>query len=196
MTEDIIWREATKADTVRMQSFTCTNQRRQRGEIPYEREVQAFFRQRAIPETNCSIDARLDGRLMIAEDCHGIAAAYAHRLLARHEYPPKLEDLPPDQPIRELCFLGIALRHRGKGGAMAGEAINEALWDILDSAPEASRIYVTGLVDYRNKASERMLIRYDFEQVSEGGPPPTKDNPDRLGRWIRILRPADAANSN
>lgn len=184
MTEDVKWREATKSDTVYMRSFICTSSRPKRGEIGVEHQVQAFFRQYAIPRVNAAKDQGLDGRLVIAEDSRGIAAAYAHRLLALKEYPKELK-IPAGRPLRDLCFLAIAKHHRGKGGAMADEAINEALWDIKDRSPEAPRIYVTGLVDYRNIASMRMLARHRFDELSRGGPPPTGDN--RLGRWMREL---------
>jgi hypothetical protein len=88
-------------------------------------------------------------------------------------------------PVRELCFLGIALRSRS--GIMADEAVNEALWDICDREPEARRVYVVGQVNYRNKASMRMLERSSFIELSRGVPPPNGNG--RLGWWLRILRP-------
>ncbi|MFD3945536.1 hypothetical protein [Streptomyces sp. NPDC058579] len=200
MTHDVKWREVTKQDKTYMQSFACTAERRRRGEIRVEYTVQAFFRHFGIAKTNQAKDAGLDGRLLIAEDSEGIAAAYAHRLLEPDEYPQELE-VPDDCPVRDLCFLAVAERYRvaggalfgqtGTPGAMADEAINEALWDIRDRAPKAPRIYVTGLVDYRNIPSMRMLTRNHFDELSRGGPPPSGDN--RLGRWMRILRqPTDA----
>jgi hypothetical protein len=196
MTLDVKWREVTKRDKAYMQTFTCTTARQQRGKVVVERQVQAFFRKFAISQTNQAKDEGFDGRLMIAEDSWGIAAAYAHRLLDPEEYPKELK-IPAHCPVRDLCFLAVADRYRTKAdlllneaakdkGAMADEAINEALWDIKDRAPHAPRIYVTGLVDYRNRASMRMLTRNHFGEISRGCPPPTGDN--RLGRWLRILR--------
>ncbi|QKZ20345.1 hypothetical protein [Streptomyces chartreusis] len=196
MTFDLKWREATKKDTVYMRSFKCTSAAATaRGTVGVEHQVQAFFRHFAIAETNRAKDQGLDGRLMIAEDEQGIAAAYAHRLLAPEEYSAEL-DVPADSPLRDLCFLAVAERYRarsgalfgsaGTAGAMADEAINEALWDIRERAPGAPRVYVTGLVDYRNTASMRMLARNHFVEISRGCPPPTGDN--RLGRWMRVLR--------
>ncbi|WP_326827141.1 hypothetical protein [Streptomyces sp. NBC_01751] len=196
MNHDVKWREATKPDAVYMQTFTCTSARPKHGKdgVNVEHQVQAFFRQYAIKQTNRARDERLDGRLMIAEDSKGIAAAYAHRLLAPQEYPEELE-IPVNCPVRDLCFLAVAERYRvttgalypeaSAPGALADEAINEALWDIKVRAPDAPRIYVTGLVDYRNAASLRMLTRNHFDEISRGCPPPTVDN--RLGRWMRIL---------
>jgi hypothetical protein len=195
MTYDVKWREVTKRDTAYMRTFRCTSAPAKRGTIGVEHQVQAFFRQYAIARTNAAKAQGLDGRLMIAEDEQGIAAAYAHRLLALDEYPADL-DVPAACPVRDLCFLAIAERYRapsgalfgegGTRGAMADEAVNEALWDIKDRATAARRIYVTGLVDYRNTASMRMLTRHHFDEISRGCPPPTGDN--RLGRWMRILR--------
>jgi hypothetical protein len=194
MTYDVKWREVTKQDTVYMRTFRCTSARAERGTVGVEHQVQAFFRQYAIARTNQAKAQGLDGRLMIAEDEQGIAAAYAHRLLAPDEYGEL--DVPADCPVRDLCFLAIAERYRaprgalfgdvGLRGAMADEAINEALWDIKDRATAAPRIYVTGLVDYRNRASWRSPPRNHFDEISRGCPPPTGDN--RLGRWMRVLR--------
>uniref|UniRef100_A0AAU2JYM7 Uncharacterized protein n=1 Tax=Streptomyces sp. NBC_00049 TaxID=2903617 RepID=A0AAU2JYM7_9ACTN len=196
MTDEIKWREVSKADTRYMRSFTCTSSPspKNRGEIGVEHQVQAFFRQYAIAETNAAKDADLDGRLMIAEDSEGIAAAYSHRLLAPGEYPTELE-IPAHCPVRDLCFLAVAERYRTRSdvlfgeaprGTMADEAIDEALWDIKDRSPDAARIYATGFVDYRNTASMRMLARNHFNEISTGRPPPTGNN--RLGLWMRILR--------
>lgn len=82
MTHDVKWREATKKDTRYMRTFTCTSAPAERGTVGVEYQVQVFFRQYAIALTNRAKDQGLDGRLMIAEDERGIAAAYAHRLLA------------------------------------------------------------------------------------------------------------------
>ncbi|WP_032769781.1 hypothetical protein [Streptomyces sp. CNS654] len=198
MTHDVKWRVATKDDTRYMQSFTCTSSSKKRGraEVSFEYEVQAFFRKFAIPQVNQAKNDGLDGRLVIAEDEKGIAAAYAHRLLEPNEYREIGVEVPPGCPVRELCFLAVAERYRaprGKlpglsftPGAMADESVNEALWDIKDRAAESPRVYVTGLVDYRNAASMRMLTRNGFDEVSRGCPPPRGDS--RLGRWMRILR--------
>ncbi|MEV7445671.1 hypothetical protein AB0O22_31815 [Streptomyces sp. NPDC091204] len=195
MTFDVKWREATKSDRTYLRTFTCTSAPVPRGTVGAERQVQSFFRQYATAATNRAITEGLDGRLVIAEDEEGIAAAFAHRLVAVQEYPAELE-IPANCQVRDLSFVAVAERYRvpqgallgdiGTPGAMADEAINEALWDIKDRAGDAPRVYVIGLVDYRNAASMRMLGRNHFEELSRGVPPPTGDN--RLGRWMRILR--------
>nr|WSS73673.1 hypothetical protein OG491_36220 [Streptomyces sp. NBC_01175] len=196
MTHDVKWREVTKRDTRYMRSFTCTSApaRTERGTVGVEHQVQAFFRQYAIALASRAKDQGLDGRLMIAEDEQGIAAAYVHRLLAAEEY--RELEIQANCPVRDLCFLAIAERYRvpadtllgetSSPGTMADEAVNEALWDIKDRAATAPLIYVTGLVDYRNAPSMRMLARNGFNEISRGCPPPTGDN--RLGRWLRLLR--------
>lgn len=195
MTYDVKWREATKRDTAYLRTFSCTSAPVSRGTVGVERQVQSFFRQYAISATNRACNEGLDGRFFIAEDEQGIAAAFAHRLLADKEYPAALK-IPAKCQVRDLSFLAVAERYRvpagtllgefGTPGAMADEALNEALWDMQDRAGEAPRIFVTGLVDYRNEASMRMLARNHFEEISRGEPPPTGDN--RLGRWMRVLR--------
>lgn len=94
-------------------------------------------------------------------------------------------DIPASHVARELCFLAVAVRHRNQNGTVADEAVIEALWDIRDQEPAAERIWVLGRVDYRNKASMRMLQRHSFREVTRGEPPPKGDQ--RLGWWLRVL---------
>ncbi|MGW9439607.1 hypothetical protein [Streptomyces sp. NPDC055607] len=191
MTDAIHWREAVKnRDTVALRRFTCTTKREgKRHPPPHEDQVQRYFRQHAIAAANRSRDQGNGGRLMIAEDSLGIAAAYTHQRLTN--LPPKvalsLGFMGAGEVTRELCFLAVATRHRSKGGALADDAVARALYDILDCEPEAERIHVFGQVDYNNKASMKMLERFNFRQLTQGVPPPTGDQ--RLGWWLHIIDP-------
>ncbi|MFI8100477.1 hypothetical protein [Streptomyces sp. NPDC086023] len=121
----------------------------------------------------------------------GIAAAYTHQRLDPTTFPPQLalalDFMGAGEVVRELCFLAVATRNRGKEGALADEAVTEALYDIIDCEPEAERIYVLGQVDYNNKASMQMLDRFNFRQLTQGVPPPRGDQ--RLGWWLHIIDP-------
>ncbi|MFF2305960.1 hypothetical protein ACFVVP_26055 [Streptomyces sp. NPDC058128] len=193
MTDMIRWREAAKkTDTLSLRTFTCTTRRKGKYDPPFhEDEVQRYFRQHAITAANRSRDQGRGGRLMIAEDSQGIAAAYTHQRLDPSRFPDRLASAltvaGPREVVRELCFLAVATHHRGKGGALANEAITEALYDIIDSEPEAERIHVLGQVDYHNTASMQLLERFNFEQLTKGVPPPRGDQ--RLGWWRHIIDP-------
>ncbi|MGQ4490010.1 hypothetical protein ACN6LM_000437 [Streptomyces sp. SAS_281] len=193
MTDTIHWREAEKKrDTLSLRGFTCTTPREGRAAPPlHEDQVQRYFRHHAIAAANRSRDQGKGGRLMIAEDSQGIAAAYTHQRLDPASFPTKLalalDFMGVQEVVRELCFLAVATRYRNNGGALADEAVTEALYDIVDCEPEAERIYVLGQVDYNNKASMKMLERFDFLQLTQGVPPPTGDQ--RLGWWLRIVDP-------
>ncbi|MFF0561955.1 hypothetical protein [Streptomyces sp. NPDC004266] len=192
MTDAIHWREAVKnRDTVALRRFTCTTKREgKKGPPPHEDQVQRYFRQHAITAANRSRDQGNGGRLMIAEDSLGIAAAYTHQRLTT-KLPPKvllaLGFMGAGEVTRELCFLAVATRHRSKGGALADDAVARALYDIIDCEPEAERIHVFGQVDYNNKASMKMLERFNFRQLTQGVPPPTGDQ--RLGWWLHVIDP-------
>ncbi|MEU0001873.1 hypothetical protein ABZ069_33690 [Streptomyces microflavus] len=193
MTDTIHWREAVKSrDTVALRRFTCTTRREgKNAPPPHEDEVQRYFRQHAIAAANRSRDQGRGGRLVIAEDAQGIAAAFTHQRVDPARFPPKLaralDITGAGEVVRELCFLAVATRYRGRGGLLANEAVTEALYDIIDCESQAQRIHVLGQVDYHNKASMQMLERFNFSRLTQGVPPPKGDQ--RFGWWLHIIDP-------
>ncbi len=184
MSGSVRWRPAVKnRDTVALRSFTCARAWKGAKRPPiYEDEVQRYLRQHAVAATNRSRDQGRDGRLILAEDSRGIAAAYTHQRFDEPQRHPNL-DIPDDLPQREICFLGVGLWRRGTG--FADTVVAHALWDVLDRSPEAPLVYIWCRVDHRNEPSQKMLTRAHFTEVTHGGPGAQPDA--RLGWWLRMM---------
>ncbi|MFJ9434558.1 hypothetical protein ACIRQY_33575 [Streptomyces sp. NPDC101490] len=198
-TFDHTWRKARKRDRHLIQStFACAAVRHGSKTAPdWEREVQLFFRRDALTAVRTNRNKHEDRRFLIGVDDQGVAAALTHRRMPTSDYEHDLGRIRigfGDHPVREIAFLGVHLRHRHSGGAVADDALDTALHDILDREPEADLIYVIGRADYRNNSSMRMLDRNGFTQLKPGVPPPQEDT--RLSWWARPLaRPADTTAS-
>ncbi|MDQ1018937.1 hypothetical protein [Streptomyces afghaniensis] len=173
----LAWRTPDKQDRRLLQTFTCAEERPPKGRPAFwEDEVQKYFRQEALADTNRS--PSLDQRFRIAEDAMGIAAAYTH---ARPEgLHPDLR-VSPGQACRYLLMLGVALRHRHQGGKVADELLIDALYDIAEREPNRESVVVLARVDWRNIPSQNMLSRWGFEEVIRGSAA------ERLGWWMLIL---------
>ncbi|GHC88486.1 hypothetical protein GCM10010349_75800 [Streptomyces flavofungini] len=171
------WRTPGKQDRRLLQTFTCAEGRPPDGRLPFwENEVQKYFRQDALADTNRS--AHLGQRFRIAEDASGIVGAYTH---ARPEsLHPDLR-LAPDQACRGLLMLGVATRHRHQGGKVADQVFDDALYDMAQRESARKSIVILGHVDRRNVPSQRMLRRQGFEEVVPGTPA------ERLGLWMLTL---------
>ncbi|MEU0953528.1 hypothetical protein ABZ353_14480 [Streptomyces niveus] len=144
--------------------------------MPWEHEVQTYFRSEALADTNRSL--RYDQRFRIAEDAQGIAAAYTH---ARPAEPHPDLQIPPTHACRYLLVIAIALRHRHQGGKFADEVLIDALYDIVEREPDDDSVAVLARVDYRNVSSRNMFRRTGFEEVLPGTPA------SRLGWWLLTL---------
>ncbi|WP_430378144.1 hypothetical protein [Streptomyces sp. B1-3] len=174
---DFTWRTPGKHDRRLLQAFTCADGKPPSGRpLFWEEEVQKYFRHQALADTNSW--ARLDQRFHIAEDASGIAAAYTH---ARPESPHPDLQLSAGQACRYLLMLGVALRHRFQGGKAADEALLHALHDILHREPDSQSVAVLARVDRRNLPSQKLLLRWDFEEVIPG------TVSERLGWWLLIV---------
>ncbi|MYR59599.1 hypothetical protein GTY54_26310 [Streptomyces sp. SID625] len=173
----LTWRTPDKQDRRLLQSFTCAEPKPPKGRpLLWEDEVQKYFRQEALADTNSS--ARFDQRFRIAEDAAGVAAAYTH---ARPEQPHPDLRLPPGTACRYLLMLGVAVRHRHQGGKVADAVLLDALHDIAEREPDHESVAVLGRVDRRNLPSQNMLRRWGFEEVIPGSAAM------RLGWWLLIL---------
>ncbi|MGW7363200.1 hypothetical protein ACWGI8_07180 [Streptomyces sp. NPDC054841] len=173
----VVWKIANKQrDAKALEAFTCALKRPPKNRAySWELEVQKYFHKEVWADTNES--SHLGQRFRIAEEAEGIAAAYTHARLA--DQPP--EFVPPDgEPSRLLVMLGIAVRHRHKGGKFADEVLTDALHDVLDSEPESATINVFAKVHMHNTPSQNMLTRGEFRQH-------IRATPTRLGWWILTL---------
>ncbi|MEU9734070.1 hypothetical protein [Streptomyces sp. NPDC048002] len=170
---DLSWRAATKADKTLLQGFTCTEPaRRLRNGRPaphhreWELEVQTWFRSGdALADAN--EDAAYGGRLLLGFVEGDLAVCTSHaRLRNPGVETPLRKHLGFEGPIRVLKAVGIARVHRGAGGLLADQALDDVLADMLDQ--ESSReTLVLGRVDSRNKPSERFVARNGFELLDD-----------------------------
>jgi hypothetical protein len=174
---DFTWRTPGKHDRRLLQAFTCAVGKPPRGRpLFWEEEVQKYFRQQALADTNSS--AHLDQRFRVAEDTSGAAAAYTHaRPASAH---PGLE-LSAGQACRYLLMLGVAVRHRFQGGKVADEVLLHALHDVLEREPASQSVAVLARVDRRNAPSQALLSRWDFQEVIPG------TVSQRLGWWLLVV---------
>ncbi|MFI6374771.1 hypothetical protein [Streptomyces sp. NPDC050546] len=173
----LAWRTPNKQDRRLLQTFTCAEAKPPKGRPAFwEDEVQRYFRQEALADTNRSVS--LDQRFRIAEDAVGIAAAYTH---ARPEGIHPDLDVLPGQAFRYLLMIGVSLRHRHQGGKVADEVLIDALYDIVEREPDHESVAVMARVDWRNIPSQKMLSRFGFEEVIRGSAA------ERLGWWLLTL---------
>ncbi|MFB7235020.1 hypothetical protein ACFCXK_09640 [Streptomyces sp. NPDC056269] len=186
------WRQARKLDRHLIQStFECAAVRSGQKSAPaWESEVQRFLRHDALTAARTKRNQGQDGRFLIGVDTQGVAAALTHYRMLPTDFEEELGNIG-NQPVREISFLGIHLRHRRSGGAVADDALDAAFYDILDREPDANTIYVIGRADYRNNGSMRMLTRNGFTKIKDGVPPPHENT--RLSWWVRPLARPDAA---
>ncbi len=70
-----------------------------------------------------------------------------------------------DGPIRTLQAVAVSTSHRGRGGAVADEAMSRALDDIITREAGVETL-VTAKIDIRNEPSEAMAGRHGFEPLS------------------------------
>lgn len=173
----VSWRIPNKRDRGLLQSFSCAQGVPPKGQpLPWEHEVQTYFRHEALADTNRSV--RHDQRFRIAEDAQGLAAAYTHaRPLEQH---PDLH-VPSGHACRYLLMIAVALRHRHQGGKLADEVLINALFDIVEREPDHDYVAVFARIDYRNVPSQNRFRRTGFEEVIPGTPT------NRLGWWLLTL---------
>ncbi|MFD7959235.1 hypothetical protein ACFV5J_00320 [Streptomyces zaomyceticus] len=177
MTLFTVWKIADKKqDALDLAAFKCAIKHPPNNRaFPWEGEVEKYFHREVWADTNAS--SHLGQRFRIADDGEGIAAAYTHaRMADQPGFTP-----PAGEQTRLLVMLGIALRHRGKGGEFADEVLLDALYDILDAEPESAKINVLAKVHMHNAPSQKMLTRAGFQQNTAGTP--TKP----LGWWSLTL---------
>lgn len=195
---DHTWRKARKSDRSLIQStFECAEvPPGDKFAPPWEAEVQRFLRHHAITSANRMRNLGHGGRCLIGVDDQGVAAALTHYRMCDADFDEEDEGLKTflrsGPPVREIAFLGVHLRHRHSGGAVANDALDAALHDILDCEPDANLVYVVGRADYRNTSSERMLARNHFTKLKAGVPPPHENT--RLSWWARRLARPTAAD--
>ncbi|MFD3578236.1 hypothetical protein [Streptomyces sp. NPDC058644] len=166
MTLSVVWKIANKKqDASAMEAFKCAIKHPPKNRtFSWEREVEKYFHKEVWADTNAS--SLLDQRFRVADDGDGIAAAYTHaRIADQPDFTP-----PAGEQTRLLVMLGIALRHRGKGGKFADEVLSDALYDILDSEPDSTTINVLAKVHMHNVPSQKMLTRAEFQQDTAGTP--------------------------
>ncbi|MFF0092752.1 hypothetical protein ACFYSF_22705 [Streptomyces canus] len=143
----------------------------------WEKSVQTFFQNEVWQKLRQLSDA--DPHLRVAEDEAGIAAAYT---LSR--WDSVFEEYSPAQGYgnRLIGYLAIAARYRCRGGALADEALSDALYTALDVEKDADRgVLVWGKVHRKNKASKRMLTRHRFRYEMR------VDDDAYLEHWVRKI---------
>lgn len=147
------WRSATPHDRAQLQAFECTTREKRRGRTVYprkwERDAEALVRR-----VNPRCDAR--SAVLIGTDDRGIAAVVSVGLYE-----------PPHVYMVEL--VAVANRHRGRGGQVADEALDEAVQWILNRTHPADVPDLQIVADHhpRNDASRRLLHRYGFIRLTE-----------------------------
>ncbi|KQW13566.1 hypothetical protein [Streptomyces sp. Root369] len=159
-----------------MAAFVCTLPSPPRAPN-WEKGVQKFFQNEVWQTLHRLSDA--DPYLRVVEDEAGIAAAYT---LCR--WDSVFEEYSPEQGYgnRLIGYLAIAARYRGQGGALADEALTDALYTALDVEKTADRgILVWGKVHRRNRASKRMLTRHQFRYETR------VDDDAYLEHWVRKI---------
>lgn len=156
------WREAEEArDRPALEEFVCTLPPPP-PKMSWEKSVQKFFQTQVWDRLKDLCDA--EPHLRITEDEAGIAAAYT---LNRWEAP-----FPEYSPVEGfgnqlIGFLAIAARHRCLDGAVANEALSDALYTALEIEKDAAQgVYVWAKVHRKNKASKRMLTRHEFRYAT------------------------------
>jgi hypothetical protein len=163
------WREAEEdRDAKRLADFVCTLPSPPRPPS-WEKSVQRFFKGEVWAKLRDLSDC--DPHLRVVEDTEGVAAAYIHnRFVSRsREFDP-----PAGYGSRLIGYLAIAARYRLGDGALADQALEDALYAILDAEAQADRgVVVWAKVHQRNRASMRMLSRGGFgywTSVPDDGP--------------------------
>ncbi|MFD9095988.1 hypothetical protein [Streptomyces collinus] len=97
----------------------------------------------------------------------GLAVCVSHaRLRNPGVETPLRKQLGFDGPIRVLKAIGIACTHRGAGGLLADQALDDVLSDMMDQEANQETL-VLGRVDSRNKPSERFIARNGFELLDD-----------------------------
>lgn len=149
------------ADRAALMAFACTEPpRRERLRNmpkvyprPWERDVEAYIRDFRPP-------GPADQTFLVGRDDEGIGAVCAFTR----------DDPSPDWMIK-LQIVAVDNRYRGQGGAVADEAITLAMQTAFDAVASRGhpQVYVFGLIDTRNTASQRMCQRRGF--ISEGEAP-------------------------
>jgi len=167
----LIWREATKADRPALQGFKCTDPApREPGKRPgphprrWEDDVQKAIHSLPVPLSGA------DGVALLGLDGEDLAAVVVWSGI--HGRPA----------LYKLRLLAVSRERRTVGGnsigPLARQALAEALFRIASEAPGAD---VFGLVDIRNRASQRVLTEAGLERVD--GP---ASDPD-LEMWAATL---------
>ncbi|MEV7164838.1 hypothetical protein AB0N60_22295 [Streptomyces microflavus] len=165
------WKDAQEdRDGKALAEFTCALPAPPSSKPPtWERGVQRFFQEEVWDKLSELREA--DARLRIAEDVQGIAAAYTHHHFDSQspEYDP-----PTGWGSRLIGYLGIANRHRHKGGAFADQVLTDALYEALEVESEYQHgIYAWGKVHRKNRGSKNMLTRNGFRyrvSIPDDGP--------------------------
>lgn len=148
----LTWRKAQRDDRRLLTSFACTEPPRRERYVrtrtvyprQWERDVEAYVRDFRPPGPP-------DQTFLIGLDDEGIGAVSA---------------FVPDDPswMIRLQILAVANRYRGQGGAVADEAITVARQAVYDAAALQghSHVYISGLVHFKNRASQAMCQRHGF----------------------------------
>ena len=133
------WRPATKDDRSRLQAFTCAvpetrpvGSKRPVHLKPWEVAVQKYFRILAWTDTNADTNQGFDGRLLLGFDGDALVACVAHCLLRDLSHETAMRNfLGFEGSVRFLKALGISLDYRRQGGAIADEALDVAVEDMI-----------------------------------------------------------------
>lgn len=161
----IEWREAAKDDRDALRRFECTTSapkepgRRARPHTkPWEMDVQKAIHTLTPPYSGT------DGTCLL-----GIASD--DELATVSLWCPLL-DLPGVHKIR---LIGVSTSHRGQGGAVAHECLEQTLAMLATQTPGERAL---GLIDSRNLPSQRLVSSLGFVEVNLPG-----IGPD-LGAWV------------
>ncbi|CAL9548687.1 hypothetical protein SUDANB38_04419 [Streptomyces sp. enrichment culture] len=139
--------------------------------MPWERQVQAWFRADAITSTAKS--AGDDQQLWILPDGGKVVSAYAHARCSLVTY---------QGPQRLLMALAVSLEHRRTDRKVADSTFEHALSTIKAAEP-AGPVLVLGKIDTRNKASLAMVGRFGMAHID------TLMDQDgvELGLWAMLI---------
>lgn len=89
-----------------------------------------------------------------------------------------------DGPIRVLKALAVACAFRGQGGAVAEEAMEHALQDMLHRDEEQICV-VVGRIHRENRASQNLAERMGFELLDD------LTEVDNLQAWFIVIEADD-----
>ncbi|MGW2612702.1 hypothetical protein ACWC4A_51940 [Streptomyces mirabilis] len=176
--EGVNWSLGDKSDRIKLQGFACCPgcrtetvrhpQDPRQCVTEWAHEVQTYFRQRAIAQTN-SRKRSHDQRLLLLHDAGELVGAAVHA--------STLHSSPPERPARferRLEFYAISFSRQGQAlsnGEYASQALLRAVVsDITTRHDPRDEVILTAYIDPENLASQHCLARNGWRQGKSSAP--------------------------